>query len=110
MVGSTALSCRGPKLEDLRRDGRFALHSSTFEPPRHDDGLYVTGSAVEIHDEALRTLVTGQFLADLGRSEPWEGFDDQAFVEFLPERCLVTLTTERAGLPAGRTLWRSDGG
>ena len=100
----------GPKLEDLRRDGRFALHSGTFAPPRHDDGLYVAGNAVEIEDVALRNLIAERFLADLGRSEPWEGFDDQAFIEFFPERCLITLTTDRAGLPAGHTLWRAAGG
>ena len=33
----------GPKLQDLKRDPRYALHSETFPPPREDDGFYVTG-------------------------------------------------------------------
>ena len=34
----------GPKLQDLRRDNRYALHTETFPPPRHDDAFYLTGT------------------------------------------------------------------
>ena len=34
----------GPKLGDLRRDGRYSLHSETVAPPREDDGFAVTGA------------------------------------------------------------------
>jgi hypothetical protein len=47
----------GPKLNDLRRDGRYALHSETIPPPRQDAGFYVTGGAIEISDANVRELV-----------------------------------------------------
>ena len=36
----------GPKLRDLRRDGRFALHCETYPPPRHDDAFSKTAPSV----------------------------------------------------------------
>ncbi|MCU1373247.1 MAG: pyridoxamine 5-phosphate oxidase [Actinomycetia bacterium] len=53
----------GPKLEDLRRDPRFALHSETSPPPDHDDGFYVTGSVTELHDGKLRESLMARVLA-----------------------------------------------
>lgn len=35
-----ALIIPGPKLADLRRDPRYALHCLTSPPPRQDDGFY----------------------------------------------------------------------
>ncbi len=95
----------GPKLEDLRRDSRYALHSETFPPPRHDDAFYVTGTVVELQDAGLRAALTEQFVTEHHLAEPWPGFEDQALVEFNLERCLLTLTAARDGLPAGHTTW-----
>jgi hypothetical protein len=95
----------GPKLDDLRRDTRYALHCETFPPPRHDDAFYVTGRASERDDPILRAALTDQFLHERQLDEPWAGFDDQALVEFGVERCLVTLTDARDGFPAGHTTW-----
>src|SRR5947199_2892146 len=39
---------RSPKLGDLLRDGRFALHS--FPNPEVDDEFYVSGRATRVHD------------------------------------------------------------
>src|SRR3954447_20957139 len=50
--GLFALITPGPKLADLRRDGRYSLHSETCAPPRHDDGFALTGRAVEVIEEA----------------------------------------------------------
>src|SRR5689334_9098380 len=38
----------GPKLKDLLRDKRYALHSETFPPPRADDGFYISGDVSRI--------------------------------------------------------------
>ena len=95
----------GPKLQDLRRDGRYALHCETYPPPREDDAFYVRGTAEELHDADLRQTLTEQFLAERGLDQPWAGWDDQALVEFGIDRCLVTLTSTRDGLPAGHTTW-----
>ena len=95
----------GPKLQDLRRDNRYALHTETFPPPRHDDTFYLTGAAVELQHDELRAALTQQFLLEHHLEEPWPDFEDQALIEFNIERCLLTLTAARDGLPAGHTTW-----
>ena len=105
--GLYAFVVLGPKLHDLRRDGRYALHCETFPPPRHDDAFYVTGLARECSESTLRASLTEQFLREHHLEEPWPGFDDQALVEFRIERCLITLTEARDGLPAGHTIWHA---
>ena len=103
--GLYAFIVPGPKREDLRRDGRYALHSETFPPPRHDDAFYVTGTALFIDDPSLRESLTHQFLAERDLVTPWDGFDAQDLVEFRVERCLLTLTEAQEDLPAGHTIW-----
>jgi hypothetical protein len=95
----------GPKLADLRRDPRYALHSKTFPPPRQDDAFYVTGEVQELHDADLRARLTEAFLAEHQLDEPWPGFQEQALVEFRIERVLLTLTESRNGIPSGHTVW-----
>jgi hypothetical protein len=82
----------GPKLGDLRRDRRYALHSETFPPPRHDDGAYVTGRVEELKDPPLRERLTVQILAERGLAEPWPGFEREPLLELHVESVLVTLT------------------
>jgi hypothetical protein len=96
----------GPKLADLRRDSRYALHSETFPPPRHDDGAYLTGRAEELDDASLRARLTAQVLAERSLGEPWPGFDREPLIELHLESVLITLTQARDGLPAGHTVWR----
>ena len=42
-AGLHVLILPGPKRADLRRDGRYSLHTETFPPPREDDGFAVSG-------------------------------------------------------------------
>ncbi|HSZ43660.1 MAG TPA: hypothetical protein VK817_27150 [Trebonia sp.] len=96
----------GPKLADLRRDGRYAMHSETCPPPREDDGFAVFGRATEVHDPDVRRMVRDQLLAERD-GVLWPGFDDQVMFELGIERCLLTRT--RAGddgFSAGPTVWR----
>jgi hypothetical protein len=97
----------GPKLADLKRDGRYALHSETFPPPREDDGFYVTGRVVQIDDAQIRKAIADQFFVERPGMEKWSTFDDQIFYELLVDRALLTLTKERDGFPKGPTAWRS---
>lgn len=97
----------GPKLNDLRRDRRYALHSETFPPPRHDDGFYVTGVIDEIHDQELIAAIGSQFFAERPTATRWPGFDDQLFCELLIDRALLTLTDGRDGFAQGSTVWRA---
>lgn len=98
----------GPKLADLRRDPRYALHSETFPPPRHDDALYLTGVVRELPDEDLRGRLQQQMLAERQLKVPWPGFDDQVLVEFLVETCLVTMTAPAYGLESGHNIWHAS--
>ena len=95
----------GPKLADLRRDGRYALCSETCAPPRHDDNVYLTGVIEELDDGALRERLTTQILAERNMAEPWPGFDEEPLLELHLDRVLITLTQGRDGLPAGHTVW-----
>jgi hypothetical protein len=96
----------GPKLTDLRRDGRFALHSETIPPPRQDDAFYLTGMAAEVTDPPTWERAATQLLAERGLESRWPGFEAQVLFEFLLGRCLLTMTEPRDGLPAGHTIWR----
>jgi hypothetical protein len=98
----------GPKLADLRRDGRFALCSETCAPPRHDDNVYVTGTAEELNDPQLRERLTAQLLAERSLAEPWPGFADEPLFELQVDRVLVTLTLPDHSLPAGHSVWSSS--
>ena len=66
---------RSPKLHDLLRDGRFALHS--FPNPEVDDEFYVSGRAWRVADPAVRPVVyeaytaTGAFTNDDTLFELW---------------------------------------
>ena len=63
-AGLHLLIVAGPKQQDLRRDGRYALHSETCPPPRQDDGFALAGRASEVTDAALRQVVRGRVLTE----------------------------------------------
>ncbi len=97
----------GPKLDDLRRDPRYALHGETFPPPDQDDGFYVTGTAREVSDPVVWEQVALQILTERAMTERWPGFESQVLFEFRVERCLLTLTRAADGFPAGHTVWHA---
>jgi hypothetical protein len=50
--------------------------------------------------------VAAQLRAERELQSRWPGFEAQVLFEFLFDRCLLTLTEARDGLPAGHTTWR----
>jgi hypothetical protein len=94
-----------PKLNDLRRDPRCALHS--FPPAANEDAFYVTGRVDLAASPAVREAVTGVFLAERHLDAPPPGFDDQALVEFRLDTCLLTRTTGHGDWAPQHTVWRS---
>jgi hypothetical protein len=52
---------QSPKVHDLRRDGRFALHS--FPNPEVDDEFYVEGWARQVDDPEVRRVVYEAYTA-----------------------------------------------
>lgn len=99
----------GPKRADLRRDPRYALHSETCPPPRHDDGFFVTGHAVEIADGAAKERFGRRLRAERKVDIPWPTFEEDALFELTVERCLLMLTEPSSDFPAGPTVWRHTG-
>jgi len=48
---------RAVKALDLRRDGRYALHSGSDDPPGWEGDAKVAGVAEEVHDERRRLVL-----------------------------------------------------
>jgi hypothetical protein len=95
-----------PKCEDLRRDGRYAMHA--FPPDRDEDAFYVTGRAHPSGNGRLRELAAAAFLEERHWTEPPPGFDEQQLFEFSVERCLLTRTTGHGDHAPRHTTWRFD--
>jgi hypothetical protein len=85
-----------PKLGDLRRDGRYALHS--FPAVDVDDEFYVTGRAVLVEDAAVRAAVRRAYKATFQS-------DDEALFELLIDRALHAKYEKRPSWPPVYTRW-----
>jgi hypothetical protein len=110
-AGLHLLIIAGPKQDDLRRDGRYALHSEISPPPRQDDGFALTGLAAEVTDLQISGIVRGQVLAERD-GKVWPGFDEEVIFELGIKTCLLMLTQDGEAFPAGPTIWKaghSDG-
>lgn len=105
-AGLHLLIVRGPKQADLRRDGRYALHSEMCPPPREDDGFAIIGTAAEVTDPVVREVVRKQVLAERD-GKVWPSFDADALFELRIERCLLTLTQSAGTFPQGPTIWHA---
>lgn len=107
-AGLHVLIKAGPKQQDLRRDTRYALHSETCPPPRHDDGFAINGRAREVTDAETAGVVRRQVLAERD-GKVWPGFDEEVVFELSLERCLLMLTQADRWFPAGATIWKPEG-
>jgi len=105
--GERSRGRRAPGLErqDLRRDGRYALHSETCPPPRQDDGFTLAGLAREVADATVERVVRARVLAERDGTV-WPGFDEDVIFELAIERALLTLTKADGPFPAGPTIWK----
>ncbi len=89
-----------PKVHDLRRDPRYALHA--FPDPNVDDEFYVTGTVEQIDDADVRKIVydvytsTGAFTSD-----------DTLF-ECLIDRAMHARYGPRPSWPPEYTKWSSS--
>lgn len=85
-----------PKCDDLRRDGRYALHA--FLPEDVDDEFYVTGRAAEVHDPETRAAVAAAYHAPV--------HDHDTLFAFDIARCLHAKYRFRGEWPPTYTRWR----
>ena len=107
-AGLHVLIKAGPKQQDLRRDGRYALHSETCPPPRHDDGFAIAGRAREVTEAEIAGVVRRQVLAERD-GKVWPGFEEEVIFELGLERCLLMLTQAEGPFAAGPTIWKAEG-
>ncbi|HEY7013146.1 MAG TPA: pyridoxamine 5'-phosphate oxidase family protein [Streptosporangiaceae bacterium] len=103
-AGLHLLIVAGPKRQDLRRDGRYALHSDTCPPPRQNDGFALAGRASQVTDAALQQMVRSQVLTERD-GDVWPSFNEDGIFELAIERALLTLTQADDQFPAGPTIW-----
>jgi hypothetical protein len=104
-AGLHVLILPGPKRADLRRDGRYSLHSETYPPPREDDGFAVSGRATEVSGTATWNIVRDQVIEDFGQL--WPDYESLTLFELSVASCLLTLTQPDGAFPKGPTVWRA---
>jgi len=83
------------KRADLRRDGRYALHS--YPPVDVNDEFCVTGSVAEVEDPDVRAAVAAAYLDEVG--EGWSLFALDI------ERCVHAKHRHRDDWPPAYTKW-----
>ena len=93
--GLYAFIVPSPKRDDLRRDGRYALHC--YPPEQVDDEFYVTGRAAEVADPDLRAAVAADYHAPVPEQATLFAFD--------VERCLHAKYRRRGDWPPTYTKW-----
>ena len=87
------------KFGDLRRDGRYALH--TFPPVENDDEFLVMGRAVIINDESIAAAVRADQVA-----RGMTSTNDEVAVEFRIERVMWAKYPGGHGtFPPKYTVW-----
>ena len=106
-AGMFAFIVPGPKLGDLIRDGRYALHS--FPCVDNEDAFYVTGRAEARTDSSLRETLARQFFEERNMPDAPLGWDDQQLFELLVEACMVTRSTGHGDPSPQHTIWRPEG-
>ncbi len=103
--GMYAFIVPSPKQRDLRRDGRYALHS--FPCDDNEDAFCATGTARLVDDPAVRADLSGLFVserASIGVAAPSEG---DALFELLVDSCLLTRTTGHGDPAPLHTVWHT---
>jgi hypothetical protein len=102
--GLYAFITPSPKRADLRRDGRYALHS--FPCPDNEDAFSLTGRAEARDDATLRDACSRVWFAERNLTDPPPGFDQEQLFEFLIDGCLYTKTTRHGDYEPQHTIWR----
>ena len=86
-----------PKVHDLRRDGRYALHSVPI--PEVDDEFYVSGTVARVDDADVRRVVYAAY------TETGATTSDDTLFELLLERALHAKYGPPPSWPPEYTRW-----
>jgi hypothetical protein len=95
-----------PKQQDLRRDGRYAIHS--FPCPDNEDAFYVTGTARLLNDPTARAQLSRQFVDERSQFPVAPPLEEDVLFEFSIETCLLTRTTGHGDPNPVHTVWREE--
>ena len=105
--GLFAFIVPGPKQGDLRRDGRYALHS--FPCPDNEDAFYCTGRATVVDDPVVRQVLADVFVTERDAGVPVPAADHELF-RFAIQTCLLTRTTGHGDFGPQHTTWQDPAG
>ena len=104
-TGIFAFIIPSPKQQDLRRDGRFAMHS--FPCEHNEDAFYMTGRARLVERDEIRDRLAKQFVnerSEIGVPPP---DDADALFEFDMVSCLVTKTIGHGDPNPQHIIWNA---
>ena len=102
--GLYAFIIPSPKLRDLHRDGRYAMHSYPLED--NEDAFYLSGAASHVTDSAARVLLARQFADERSdQAVPTPG-EEQHLFKFDVQMAMLTRTTGHGDLSPQHTIWR----
>jgi len=104
--GLFAFIVPSPKLRDLHRDGRYALHSIPLET--NEDAFYLTGHADHVTDMDQRARLSEQFVDErlaVGVPAP---DDDHHLFELHVSSAMLTRTTGHGDLNPRHRIWHAS--
>jgi hypothetical protein len=102
--GLFAFIIPSPKQDDLRRDGRYAMHS--FPSPDNEDAFYLAGEAEVTEEVPARGALSALFVAERQAfAVPAPSSHDLLF-QFRLSSCLLTRTTGHGDPQPVHTVWK----
>ncbi len=102
--GLFAFIIPSPKQDDLRRDGRYAMHS--FPCPDNEDVFYFAGEAEATEDAPTRHTLSGLFVAERQAFAVPAPADLDLLFRFRLTSCLLTRTTGHGDPHPVHTVWK----
>lgn len=105
-AGLFAFIIPSPKQRDLRRDGRYALHSFPCED--NEDAFFCAGAARVVDDAALRSELSARFVDERAALAVPAPSDDDVLFELLLDSCLLTRTTGHGDMAPQHQVWRDE--
>jgi hypothetical protein len=102
--GLFAFIVPSPKLRDLHRDGRYALHSVPLEA--NEDAFYVSGLARHVTDPATKTRLSDQFVQERAAIGVPPPDDEHDLFELHVSSALLTRTSGHGDPDPRHQVWR----
>ena len=104
-TGLYAFIVPSPKQRDLRRDGRYAMHSFPLED--NEDAIYLTGAASYVSHPRIRDPLARQFADERSDSAAPPPGEEQLLFEFQVQAAMLTRTSGHGDPQPRHTVWRA---